>query len=233
MRAILVENLTDTTKDLIITGDDAFHLIKVVRMNLHEMVLLLNGYGLSATAMITQITKKEVVLQVMETKKSLPQNQLTLLCGKPKKNTCEEIIRLSVELGLRAVYFWDSQFAQKNDVSTERCATIIKNAMEQSNNTWKPNIYFLNRLSDSLELVKKMQIQPTVVFHNAKETVSTNTKQLGSELIFAIGPEGGFSKDDLSQLEQYCSTLNYMSLSTPILTSPTAVACATGFLLAH
>lgn len=231
MRAILVKDLNDSQSTFVITGDDAFHLIKVIRIEKNDPVLILNGKGLSATATVHSVTKKEVFLTVESFQhKSQPHN-FSVICGKPKKSTCEEIIRLAVELGLQNVYFWNSQYSQQGDLSPERVQSIIKNSVEQSNNHWTPNIFFLNTLQDQTELNISLQSCDLVIFHNESPSTNFSPQNNSLNLLFAVGPEGGFSSRDIEELQNASSHAIFANLKTPILTTPTAIACATGFLL--
>jgi 16S rRNA (uracil1498-N3)-methyltransferase len=229
MRAVFLEEIDSKSKDIVITGDDAFHLIKVVRLKTSENILLLNGKGLMLYGRVENITKKQVIVSVDRFEFVEKKSHFTLLCGKPKKNTCEEIIRLSAELGLSHVYFWNSEFAQQGDVSADRIKSILKNAMEQSNLPWCPKIFFINNLKESTELMQNFSTLPLYIFHNGESSSSPSKNNL-ENCIFSIGPEGGFSKIDLELLQSLSLKHYFISIDTPIMTTPTAVACAAGFL---
>ncbi len=227
MRTILIKNFDNTAiKEYVINGDDAFHLSKVVRVKINDEIQITNGQGDSFKSTVKNILKNEVILSIQSVSKFERPHNISLLCGKPKKNTCEEIIRLGVELGLVHIFFWESEFAQEGIFSEERLQQIIKNSMEQSNNLWLPKIEFIKNLST--DMIKNSH---TYVFHNQLEEKPKHINiKLNDQMLIVVGPEGGLSKKDLRELKTIQPKCNFVSLPSPILTTPTAVATSAGYL---
>ena len=200
-------------------------------MQEHEQVLLLNGKGTIAHCRVEKIQKKEVYVSVLSMNFIEQKSHQILLCGKPKKSTCEDIVRQAVELGLEAVYFWDSQYSQKCELNLERIKSILKNALEQSNNPWMPKISCISCLDDDEELKALMKNNYLHIFHQQSDQNIPRPSTFSSKILWAIGPEGGFSENDLNLLKKNAPQFYIHTLSTPIMTTPTAVACAAGYLL--
>lgn len=232
MRTILIKNLEiNQPTDLIISGDDAFHLSKVVRVKLNDEIQLTNGKGLAFSSHIKLITKKDIHLQIVSHKIFTRTHHIALLCGQTKKHTTEEIIRLAVELGITHLFFWKSEYGQDVTLSEQRIQLIIKNAMEQSNNYWLPEIYFIENLNSNLVLKNMMLTHGLAIFHNQIDKKESEFHKEDNTLI-CVGPEGGLSVKDLAELNTLNNHCRLISLATPILTTPSAVACSVGFMLA-
>lgn len=233
MRTVFVEHLNDPNlQEYVVINDDAFHLLKVVRVKLGEKIQIINGQGLLYNSEVKALSKNEVKLNITSCVYKKKSHRISLLCGQPKKSTCEEIIRLGVELGLESIVFWNSEFSQEGTFSEERLKQIIKNAMEQSNNLWQPTLSFIQDLTSSDHL-KTFQNGEKIIFHNQILNDETQTQiacNLSETILMIIGPEGGLSKNDLSVLENFYLDIKYIVLPSPILTTPTAISCGAGYL---
>ena len=230
MRTIFLPEINSNTltQGFSIKGDDAFHLERVVRVQRGDALQITNGKGLSLICSIVEIKKNEVSLQVENTFEIPKTHSISLLCGKPKKSTCEEIIRLGVELGLEKIYFWESEFSQSSSFAPERLNSIIKNAMEQSNNYWQPNLNFISVLSKNFFA----DFDDVILFHNRHQEKSEKQyTHAGKKLLFVVGPEGGLSANDITQITNFTNNCVMASLPTPIMTTPTAISCGFGYLI--
>ena len=68
MRALYLKELKDNraSNTITISGDQAHHLNKVVRVKVGEKVLLLDGEGLVVEADIESLDKKDVKLKILK-----------------------------------------------------------------------------------------------------------------------------------------------------------------------
>lgn len=241
MRTVLIQDLENSAiKEYILKGDDAFHLSKVVRVKINQEIQITNGRGMKIRSQVKTISKNEVLLSILETFETKRPHNFSLLCGKPKKPTCEEIIRLGVELGLVHLFFWDSEFSQESIFSEDRLQQIVKNTMEQSNNLWLPKIHFIKNLSFALspEQQQLVHSSQSFIFHNDPQskppaiTSLLNELKLHDQTLLVVGPEGGLSIKDLEELKNVQPQSEFVSLPSPILTTPTAIASSVGYLFA-
>ena len=67
--AFIWPNISETDYEITIDGDQARHLIKVVRIKLNENILLNNGDGLGVIGKVIKIEKKSVDIEVINIKK--------------------------------------------------------------------------------------------------------------------------------------------------------------------
>lgn len=239
MRTIFLPQISSTDfvhEDLVLDDKDYFHLINVLRLKTGDDVRVTNGKGLFANTKLNIQGKKSAYLKVekYQIQDKDFSHTISLLCGIPKKSTVEEIIRLGIELGLKNICFWKSSYSQNTFPSQSRIELIVKNSMEQSNNFWEPTIHSFEKIPSNFF----SNFDHLVIFHNKEIVNSKNMSTLGKNLtgnvLLLIGPEGGFSDSDLA----YFQELNFLNLysinlPTPIMTTPTAISCAVGYILCH
>lgn len=227
MRAIYndFENV-DSNDILLITGDAAHHL-NVVRVKLHEIILLMNGKGMIIRGEIKSLSKNQIEIQIDQIEKRDPRHELSLAIANPKKDAFEDIVKSAVELGIRHVYPLSSEFSQYNYTPSDRVERILESALIQSNNPFFPIIHeqqtiinFLNTHSDTI-----------VFFDSQPECSKKDAPVQTSAKTILIGPEAGFSSKEVTDILKY-SSVQQIHLATPIMRAPTAVASSVGYLLA-
>ena len=99
------------SKTILIKGESAKHL-QVVRVRLHEEVLVLNGEGLTASTKVGNISKSEIELIVESIRIATPTHQISLAIATPKKEAFEDILKMEIELGVLNIYPLSSKFSQ-------------------------------------------------------------------------------------------------------------------------
>ena len=109
MRAIFLE---DISKLQAIEGDEAHHLINVVRIQIGEEILLLNGMGAKIFVKVVGLEKNRVNIEVIESLQLEKADKVHLAIGIPKKDAFEEVLRNATELGISKIIHFKSQFSQ-------------------------------------------------------------------------------------------------------------------------
>lgn len=208
---------------LSITGDSANHL-NVVRVRAQEKILILNGKGTQALAEVLEINKNLVELNILETNHFTKKHALKLAIACPKKDAFEDILKMAVELGVTEIYPLSSQFSQYNYEESERLNRIIESALIQSNNHFWPLISKERELG---EFIKNQKGQ--ILFFNS-QTANQIEKSMNTDATILIGPEGGFSKEEVELILASNQHVE-IHLSTPIMRAPTAFATALGYVL--
>ena len=129
-----------------ITGDDAKHITRVMRMTAGERIIVVSE-NIAHICEIVDLEQDVIVKQTGETIASpeMPHN-VTIACGLPKGDKLELITQKGTELGMyelvpfaaeRSVVKWDDKKGKKN---AERLQKIAKEAAEQSHRTHIPSI---------------------------------------------------------------------------------------------
>lgn len=224
MRAAWVESITPASEH-ILTGDLLHHLVKVVRLEAGEELLLLDGHGLKVKTKVSAVTKREMRLEQLEILQEARRYEFDLALGIPKREALELSLKEATELGFRRIYLIRAEYSQMKLPELERLQRLLISALEQSNSAFLPELietdwedlpwqeYGLNLMMDSQSL----------------PGIQRQTTTEGPRLL-VVGPEGGFSPTELQFLHSR-PKLEVLTLPTPILRTPTAVATGAGVLL--
>lgn len=223
MRASFQKDLT-IQDSYQLRGDAAHHLVNVVRIEMGEEILLLNGAGLRVKTKVSSLSKKEVLLTSIEQVTAERTFQMDLALGIPKKEALELSLKQAVELGFRKIFLVRSQYSQTKLPETERIMSLLVSALEQSNSSYLPEIH-----SVSWNEIPANDYTEILMMDSQNETKKTHGQKMTAALLI-VGPEGGFSPEESALLHQL-PKIRIVNLPTPILRTPTAVATGAGILL--
>lgn len=196
---------------IVITGEDVHHIVKVMRSEVGDMIFVSDGAGRVASARLTQIDSKEVHAQIIEPldeQREMP-IQVTLGQGLPKGDKLEWILQKGTEMGAHAFLPFSSERTivkldeKKEGKKLERWQKIAKEAAEQSHRAVLPKV--LAPTTFKSILAQGQSYQARMIAYE-KET-SVGVKEVlqslapGDSLLVLIGPEGGFSVEEVAQAE--------------------------------
>lgn len=178
-----------------LTGDEAHHLIRVLRAQKGDTVELVNGHGILALAQIIEI--KPCLLQVLQIKTQKPPPSIILAQGLPRMNHLDWIIEKAVELGVSDFWLFPGQLSEKKTVSTSqmnRLKSLSISAMKQCGRLDLPPIHLLPPITQW-----KPSPTGTFILADTDPRASYLWKLSWKKplpLIICIGPEKGFSQEE-------------------------------------
>ena len=215
-----------------LTNKESHYLYKVMRTSINDEILITDGLGSLWNARII----KDNFVELVNFKKPLlskkPQSLRLGLATSIPKNGFEDILKMSTEIGIDFIQplITDRQIKRINNLSAKelRWDFILNESVEQCERLWKP------KLLQCLTISKWI---PTVIekdFITISVTRSKNPKSLGKLLreielnskkkdkIFwnVIGPEGGWSQNEIRSFIEY--KIQLVKLSENILRTSTA-----------
>lgn len=224
-----------------ITGEDAKHISKVLRMKVGDELTVCDTKGRDYDCMIEEIGAGEVRLKVLSVapSQSEPDVRVHLYQAMPKADKMETIIQKAVELGAasitpvmtrRCVSRPDAKSMDKKLVRYNR---IALEAAKQCGRGVVPPVLPLLELPQALEQMQRTGC-PILFYENATapaKQVIAKARESGKELEIAvlIGAEGGFDEDEVAlAMEHGCHIL---SLGKRILRCETAPLAALTILM--
>lgn len=214
-----------------IIGGDVKHITKVLRLPLSSILTLCDGEGFDYVAKISAAEGDTLLLDILEKKASIaePALKVTLFQGVPKNPKMEYIVEKCTELGAdsicpvitkRSVVKFDSDAAAGKKL--ERWRKIASESVKQCARGAIPFVYDVHHLEETQQLIKELDVV-LVAYENEKEVSLKNVLSKNREaksLGIFIGPEGGFSDDEISFLKSCgCETV---TLGNRILRTETA-----------
>lgn len=219
---------------VIISGDEANHMIKVLRMKEGEFLTLFDGDGNCAEGEIEKIENKTVYVKVIKRyqSESEPQLKITLFQAIPKNPKLDLIIQKATELGVtRIVPVNTKRIVAKIDkeAKIERLQKIAHEAAKQCGRAYIPPVTKPVGFEDALKEMNAMDaaIIPYECERDGKmgDVLPKGIKTLG----IIIGPEGGFEESEVKKAME--AGVRPVTLGKRILRTETAGLIASAIAL--
>lgn len=196
-----------------VTGDEAHHALKVMRLHLGDEISLADGNGKWAIGVISASDKNSFDLQVTSSGFQTPTSpQLIVIQALTKSDRTKETIELLTAAGVDVIIPWaaDRSISQWREDHRVKWGIAALAASKQSRRYRSPEIeapFTFSRL-DNLVAKKSLFIvfhesatrKISDVVHELKISDSDNLNCLES-IVIVIGPEGGISPAELSKFE--------------------------------
>jgi 16S rRNA (uracil1498-N3)-methyltransferase len=184
----------------LLSAEEAFHAFHVLRLKTGDTVMLFNGKGLLAKALITRIDKKACAVKIIETNAIIPDQHKSVLCFSPlkRREKNEWILEKATEIGVSEIYLFISEHTERTLLNYERLEKIVLSAAKQSMNPYLPLIHPLIPLSDLITKSRSIIAEKYIAWCGAalEQHLSGYLDKKGSNMIL-IGPEGGFAKEEV------------------------------------
>lgn len=213
-----------------ISGEEAKHMLRVMRLAKGDQVVLMNGRGVRATGSIHHAEKEWAEVRIQERESAVAPTPLLLAFAIPRPPRMDLILEKGTELGVTAFWPFPGERSEKKSVSAQqssRLRSIALAASKQSGRLWLPEILpmpALSRWSDCPLPAFFGDLNPEAPL--LLDAVPSNP----SSILFVTGPEAGFSPEEEKQLRKL--GVQGVKLHASILRTDTAsiAACA---LLTH
>ena len=216
-------------KENIITGDDVFHIYKVIRNKPNDLIEVCfnnNVYVAKITNVSSEIINFEIVEELPKLNCNRP--KITLIQGLAKGDKNDDIIKHGTELGVDTIIFLQMDRSivkiEENKIENKlvRYRKIAKEAAEQSHRNSIPEIFILNsfkKIDLSIYDIKLLLDEEEAKKIDGK-TLKTIDFSNSKEVIFVVGPEGGISEKE----RQFCLLNGFypVSIGNNILRTETA-----------
>jgi 16S rRNA (uracil1498-N3)-methyltransferase len=236
-RRWIADTWTATTATL--TGDQALHLSRVLRAEPGQIYDVVSG-GFLHRAEITTVSEAEVHFTLHEELESDAALPLHLLLAVFKFDHMEWAIEKATELGVARITpilarRTEKHLAQSALKRTERWRRIVLEASKQSRRTTIPEIADPTPIKQALEHEKS----PNRILLSETEQALTLTAALvaakstqnEADTALAIGPEGGWTPEEMSLFTQH--NWQHVTLGPRILRAETAAIAAIAIASTH
>lgn len=216
-----------------ITGEDAHHMIQVMRMSPGDQVYVV-AENFTYTMKIMEGTSKAVVLQIVDKQTSSNEMpiKVSIVCGLPKGDKLELITQKATELGMHTLYPFEAKRSivkwdkQKNEKKLVRLQKIAKEAAEQSHRSRIPTIHSPINLNELLEIAQKYDVKFVAdeedAKHEQRQKFAEQLKKVYDKksILIVFGPEGGLDRSEVKVLIE--NDFQPISLGPRILRTETA-----------
>lgn len=203
------EKINKLDKTVMITGDDARHIARSLRMAVGDAVTVSDGVGNDYECTLTRIRDEECLLEYSECKKSCvePPVRITLYMAYPKGDKLETIVQKAVELGACEIVPFISErcikrpSADKKDNKTERLERIAHEAAKQCGRGILPTVSAPISFRELLEKIKDHTVALFCYEGECAVSLKTVLSSIGcpKSIAVIVGSEGGFSEKEAGE----------------------------------
>jgi len=222
---LYVEHPLGQGQSVALSREQAHYLFGVMRLSIGHAVLLFNGADGEWRAEIAEASKRGGLLRADE--QTRPQQNppdLWLLFAPIKKARTDFIVEKATEMGAARICPVQTAFTNSERIRQDRLQAHAIEAAEQCGGTFVPEVAALQKLSARLtDWPEDRQLM------FCDETLAGATETLGAapggKWAILIGPEGGFSDAERTQLHALPQA-HAVSLGPRILRADTAAVAA-------
>ena len=238
-------NPSQIDQDIIkITGDDAHHISRSLRMAVGDEVTLCDMMGNDYECILSAFTDATVTAKVISSHPvdTEPSFKAHLFQALPKGDKLDHIIQKAVECGISGITTFNSERCIAKEKSNEenklkRRQRISLEAAKQSGRGIVPAV---NSTISFDEMLKRASEYDLTLFCYEKETAMSlrklllshfeeNGKKNDLSIAIVIGSEGGFSEKEAAKAEE--RGMRLVGLGKRILRTETASSCLLGCLV--
>ena len=194
-----------TSGNQIALNDNALrHVVQVLRLKTGHPLILFNDQGGEFEAQLVKVAKREAIVQVGDFRDVNRESELftCLGLGISKGDRMDFALQKSVELGVNEITPLFTEHCVVNLTNNrvlkkhEHWQAVMISACEQSGRNTIPTLHTAQPFSewlDNAQASTKLILDP-----EADKTLAT-IKLQKPEVVLTIGPEGGFSQNEIEQ----------------------------------
>lgn len=214
---------------ILVSGDEAHHILDVMRLKVLDKVVAFDGTGAEYVGFIKETGRKSLVVEVVETRQPDTGKgpKITLIQAITKKDKMDYIVEKATELGVysiipvvagRTVPDWDETKARAN---AERWRRIVREASKQCGRRDIPEIAEVTDLKSALKGSDSYDLGLIAALSDKATPLKEAVKDFkGGRLAVAIGPEGDFTQEEIRMAQE--ARFKPVNLGPRVLKSDTA-----------
>jgi 16S rRNA (uracil1498-N3)-methyltransferase len=189
----------DITEDLILLKDKEFtHCCRVLRYKSGDKISIFDGNGRIYETEIATVGKNEARCKILNLQQKNRENslQIHLAVGLVKSKALDLIVEQACSLGISTFYPVETEHSVKKNFNHDRYVKKALESIKQSGQWFLPEIHDVMSFGHWLQRAEKLP-KKLIGYQHSQNYLNkidfTGTTELG---VF-IGPEGGFSEDEI------------------------------------
>ena len=192
--------LLESTNEIIFSEDEARHIIKVLRKNIGDKIIVTNGEGLQWNGSISSIDIKCVKARklnatlIPKTKENI-HIAISLI---KSTSRMEWFIEKATEIGVSEITPITCSNSERKSLNFERCQKIMISAIKQSKRLFIPKLNPIIPIKEFLELGNEDNDIYIAHCHDLEKKLVNQLGSINSKVKIMIGPEGDFSIDEIN-----------------------------------
>ncbi len=202
-----------------IFGQEAQHIVKVLRYNIGDTIHIANGEGKIYECEINSVSKQKLTAIIGSfVEEEIPELAKVLALGVIRiRDRFEFAIEKAVELGATEICIFSADHTERTKINEDRLNLLIVSAFKQSGRFWLPALVILK----SLDEVYRYYADYDYIMAHEETSLVNRTGTLANDCVLLVGPEGGFSERELTLNKDNAG--EFISLGRNRLRAETAV----------
>lgn len=214
-----------------LSEEESRHAIKVLRLTAGDLLYVVDGKGGYFKTQVSNAHEKRCELRILEEFPEFGKRDFYIhIAIAPTKNLdrIEWMVEKCVEIGVDEISFLQSRYSERKEIKIARIEKIAIGAMKQSLKAFLPKLNEMVRFEQFLKSDNFSGVQKFIAhLEESERKLLHHEIKTKEKYCILIGPEGDFSKEEISQA--IASGFNPVSLGESRLRTETAgiVACHT------
>lgn len=213
-------------------GPEGHHAATVQRLRAGEELLLADGRGGTATAVVTAAGRGTLDLRIISRGyMEAPDPHLVVIQGIAKGERGELAVQAMTEAGVDEIVPWAAARSvvqwrgERGDRARDRWMATAREAAKQARRPWLPVVA-------PAASTREAAARATLVLHEeAKDRLTTVDLPASGEIALVVGPEGGIAPEELAAFE--AAGAKAVRLGDAVLRTSTAGVAALAVLSAR
>lgn len=230
---LFIDNFSEKENITLNNQLDINYLANVMRKKTHSQLLVFNKESGEFLAEIIEISNKKIILKLLEKIKDYQEEQyINLIFAPIKQSRIDFLLEKVTELGVTKLTPIQLKHSVVDKINLNKWHIYVKEAAEQCGRLSLPEINPLETLNKFLSQWPEDQ---QIILCNEKEkdlSLAKYLKTSAKKINIMIGPEGGFSEQELLMLmaKKFITSVH---LGPRILRSETAALCALSLISSY
>lgn len=196
------QQLEEKTGAFQLDEEASHHCTQVLRMKEGAELLLTNGRGLSAKAIIVSASRKrtQVEVQTIEKVGATPAQFGLAIAFTKNKSRNEWLLEKATEMGISHIFPVLTKRGEKDKINPERLNNILVSAMLQSQQVYLPQLHEAQSLPALLSASDALFSQKFIAHCESEQERNSysNALETGKNTLVLVGPEGDFTEEEIA-----------------------------------
>lgn len=200
MQLFYCKNLQESLE---ILEEESRHITKVLRLKERDCLNVTDGKGNLFKVKIIDTKPKKCKIEIIGIEKKESHPYYLHIAIAPTKNIqrLEWFLEKATEIGVNEITPIICKKSERKKVKLDRCHRILLSAMKQSLKFHLPKLN--EPISFSNFINKPFEGNKFIAYCKSTEDAHLKSQVLEKEILVLIGPEGDFTKDEISEALKY------------------------------
>lgn len=191
--------------ELTIDGDEFVHLTHVMRKRPGDAIRVVNGAGTAYDATIAEISKRTARCEITATHSRLNEPEIDVTLGVAILKNASKfdfLVEKVTELGVNTIVPLTTERTIPRHAKVDRWQKLALAAMKQSCRCVLPTVRTLRSFADFITSAAPVDRKLILHEKSSQPIVAMLGSGLTSPVMLCIGPEGGFSDEEIALAER-------------------------------